>query len=924
MRLRISMLASVLGILVLASSQVHGQGYTRALRDLGLPQTPAELDAAIARAESARDQIVKRGGNADTALAAILDELALYRIELGQFTTAESLATASLRIREQVFGAEHLETSKSVLVLARSKYELLALQDAERLYRRAVAILERHLGPDHLDVARALDQLVMVYLQQYRSEDAEQLLYRTMSILRAHYPDGHPAYASALTHIADANFFRPQRRSEVDSLYALALEIAERAWGADDLNVATILYAWGWFEHSIGRHDSALVHEQRGLAIRQARLKANATEVLESWVTIVRIYAESERYREADSLRLIVEEMPLPEPVLAWETIIAQMKISLFLRTGRARESLEAAWQSFEFHTTQRDRGGSYMTDDDLMAYSRAHRSGVYSVLYAFWALPERTTADSLKAIEVMLSGRGWINEAMVKRHDVARADSSLQVGMLIDSIAGMQTRLASMFARGAFADTASPAAHEFASISTSLQELETRLAERVDTTLSVDRHRDSLAGSISRHLPIDAAVVDYSRARPHGNISHYYAVIIEKGHAPALFDLGPAAIIDSMIEGPYRDHIASMVASRRPPRQSDAAEYREIARKLYDALWLPIASRVATAKTVLVAPDNRLNGVSFGALVGANGQYVIERHAIHYLNAARDVLRFREPAPTGAGILIVEDLDSDAAPVAASEPVVSSGGPLDSDDEWQLRSFGVDCNGLNRRALPALKCTRIEGDFVSHAWAARSGEPIRRLPSSAVLETKVREECEGKRIIHFATHGYAIDATCGWPEPTRWSEYRGQHYGDNPLLMSGMVIGRTHGDGPSDETGQDDGVLTAQELSSFDLDGVELAVLSGCETALGPTRSSDGVFGLRRALQYAGARTVVCALWAIPDRLTPALMRRIYESPLPTYPAVMRETALQNIREIRSAGLPDHPLVWGAFIAVGDWKKSW
>jgi hypothetical protein len=52
--------------------------------------------------------------------------------------------------------------------------------------------------------------------------------------------------------------------------------------------------------------------------------------------------------------------------------------------------------------------------------------------------------------------------------------------------------------------------------------------------------------------------------------------------------------------------------------------------------------------------------------------------------------------------------------------------------------------------------------------------------------------------------------------------------------------------------------------------------------------------------------------------------MREFYASDQADYPSMMRAASLKRLSELHENGLPDHPLVWGAFIAVGDWKKSW
>jgi CHAT domain-containing protein len=131
-----------------------------------------------------------------------------------------------------------------------------------------------------------------------------------------------------------------------------------------------------------------------------------------------------------------------------------------------------------------------------------------------------------------------------------------------------------------------------------------------------------------------------------------------------------------------------------------------------------------------------------------------------------------------------------------------------------------------------------------------------------------------------------------------------------------------------------EDGILTAEEVSGLALDGVELVVLSACDTGRGEVRRGEGVLGLARGFSHAGAGTLVLSLWGVPDDATRELMDRFYGAVLAADPAsrlrplealrraqitllthTVEETVGGKRVEVRPFAAP---WAWGAFVAVG------
>jgi CHAT domain-containing protein len=135
----------------------------------------------------------------------------------------------------------------------------------------------------------------------------------------------------------------------------------------------------------------------------------------------------------------------------------------------------------------------------------------------------------------------------------------------------------------------------------------------------------------------------------------------------------------------------------------------------------------------------------------------------------------------------------------------------------------------------------------------------------------------------------------------------------------------------------REDGILTAVEVAGLDLERAELVVLSACETGLGRVAGGEGVLGLQRAFQLAGAKTTVASLWKIPDRATMQLMQCFYENlwdKKMTRLDALRKAQIWMLKVGRQRGLDLEeggakkstagrlpPCYWATFVLSGDWR---
>ena len=179
-----------------------------------------------------------------------------------------------------------------------------------------------------------------------------------------------------------------------------------------------------------------------------------------------------------------------------------------------------------------------------------------------------------------------------------------------------------------------------------------------------------------------------------------------------------------------------------------------------------------------------------------------------------------------------------------------------------------------------------------------------------------------GRRVVHLATHGFFLHPPCLPRRPSSGGSEPDPRTIGSPLLRSGLALAGSNGR-PRPQSAPEDGLLTAEEIAGIDLRGVEWAVLSACDTGGGDEHVSEGLLGLRRAFQSAGARTVIVSLWRVDDAWARHWMHSLYrarfEEGLDTAHAVRRAT-IDAIEALRKQTGSAHPYAWGAFVAAGDW----
>lgn len=435
--------------------------------------------------------------------------------------------------------------------------------------------------------------------------------------------------------------------------------------------------------------------------------------------------------------------------------------------------------------------------------------------------------------------------------------------------------------------------------------------------------------------LPASSAFIDYfayrkMTANHAGPPDHLLATVVRPGGEMKTVPLGPLNEIQKEIEN-----------WRKTYGRGEAGI--EAGKRLRARIWEPVAAHLADANLVLISPDADLGLLPFNALPGKEpGKYLLQEVRLATVSVPQltgEMLKPLSGTIPADAMLLIGDIDYNAG-LKSEKPAVAPDDAL----------MGSIRGGASFQALPG---TSAEVQAINDLRRQETGsrkQAAQTLLRQQATESAFRKLAPNSRILHVATHGFFA------PPRGHSVTQQGEQVHDNALsasvtiesyhpgLLSGLALA---GANTRDAASEDDGILTADEIAALPLSGVDLAVLSACETGIGKVTHGDGLIGVQRAFQIAGARSTISSLWKVNDHATQILMTRFYQNLwsgansrldalrdaqiwMLEHPQEVWKSAsaaargidrVPSIEEEQLGAKQLSPEFWGAFILSGNWQ---
>jgi len=341
----------------------------------------------------------------------------------------------------------------------------------------------------------------------------------------------------------------------------------------------------------------------------------------------------------------------------------------------------------------------------------------------------------------------------------------------------------------------------------------------------------------------------------------------------------------------------------------------------LYEALWAPIGQALPSqTKRIIISPDGELNFISFATLLTKGKQFLAQRYNVQYVASGRDLLR--EPKPSIAREVVLfanPDFGLVSAPILAKAD--NGSGSIRGSEKRDVEDWSFE----------SLDGTQKESDELIKKFAEWGWTPTDFTAKGATKEALLK--IHSPYILHLATHGFfdKEDSTATQTDALlndRQSVAKSTFF-KNPMHRSGLALAGAQAtieawkreEVPPVEN---DGILTAEDVSTLDLQGTWLVTLSACDTGSGEARAGEGVMGLRRGFIQAGAQNLLMTLWPISDEVTVQIMSDFYDAAHDTgnAPEALAEVQRKWLVKLRAEkGLAQAVNLAGPFIMSSQGK---
>lgn len=815
---------------------------------------------------------------------------------------------------------EYVSNLNSLAILYEDKSKLA---EAEEVFLDAISILER-LGEEYEDaVAGTKGNLARVYFNLGNYEKALEIQQEVEAVEREFYGEDSFIYGVGLVNMGRTHLYAGNN-GKAEEAFLKALTTFEKAsdGGKKGLDYGRTESLLSRLYVQTGQIDEAIKYGQSSIDTYKNTLGDDNYETAFPYSFLADAY-------------MIYDELDKAEPLAEKAYDIRRKTLGtdhpLFARSsrqlafvnwkkGNADDALKYYKETFKNYFKQINSFFPVLTEEEKATFYYTKLRPGFEQYISF--IEETSTDDKELLGEIydyQLALKGLIMYATTKVRESILASGDQELIEKFESWIAQKEQMAKLFS--ATDMDIEIRNKRIDSLTASSNTLEEELSKSSDAFGKNFANKSLSWKDIRDVLEPGEAAVEMVRYRNFSTDSagvfteevHYAAMIVrhDTEDYPEMITLRNGAQMEKKFLANYRNAIRFKIAENYS----------------YRLFWEPIARRLDGINKIYFAPDGVYNQISIYTLQNSKTKnYLLDEIDLALVTNTKDLL---EESP---------EFEPGGRSVFFGYPEYSMGADEETTGEAEDRGVrgvrgirGTRSGGEGSLARGASIPRGVRGNLVRYmrsfnglAMLPGTKKEVELIDSLYSNTDKIAESyflndalegtlkaVDNPNILHIATHGFFLEL-----DPDEEVE---DSFAENPLLRSGLILAGANtyiqqGEITAEHNG-DDGILTAYEAMNMNLDKTDVVVMSACETGLGEIKNGEGVYGLQRAFQIAGADAIIMSMWTVDDDATQELMTVFYEEWL-SHGDKQRafNSAQKRIRDKYKK-----PYYWGAFVMIGE-----
>ncbi|PAU94715.1 hypothetical protein CK503_04370 [Aliifodinibius salipaludis] len=735
--------------------------------------------------------------------------------------------------------------------------EMGEMEQAANYLKKSLEIKEKLLGANHPEVAVGYQNLGATHSDIGQYDKAITYYQKSKEIYQQRFPDGHPELANVYVNLGQA-YGQKEAYNKALDFYFQDLDINRRMLSDDHPFIGDTYTKIGEIYADMGNHRQALNYYRQAMEV------------------LLTNYSAEDPFQELSLENVVYPELMLNTLRLKGEAHYQAGNQNE--NTKQLHQSLQTYLQAVDFidelqRSLNRSKSKFLLRERTVDIYQKGFKTALtlfeqtgdkdYKHHLFYFAQKSRNQILLEQIQELNNKSFAQIPDSLIERENQLR-----------ESVTGLQRELSGFTIRGMAGDSLKRISlqdslfHAQKTLHNHIQKLEDKYPKYYG--LKYEPPVANISEIQQNHITPSQTMISYF----FGDASLYAFVITKESFE--VQEVGTDTLLDKTITN-FRETILETTSVDTFANQSH---------QLYQQLIDPVTEYI-TGKNLLIIPSGPLHYLPFEALLTRpisetetsrfhDLPYLLNKHSISYAPSA-GYLKLRahqEQSPKNKTLAAFAPSFKDLAASKSREVYPQVDRPISPllFNKTEVQHLGELFNSPDG-FFSFLKSPTDEADLFVDQKATES--------------TFKQEPLTDYRYIHLATHAFLQEED---------SE------------QSGILF--------STPDQQEDGTLYASEIYNLQLQA-DLVTLSACNTGMGTFKRGEGIIGLSRAFQYAGARNLLVSLWRVNDRSTAQLMHNFYAQ---HHDGAIMPVALQKAKQkmIDQAEYA-HPKFWAPFVFIGQ-----